>query len=298
MTTQELDGLVAKFRSLPSSDNASLEDVRAAMMFFEKAFPVPDDARVDVIEANGVASEWVRAPNVPDNADKALLYLHGGGYTYCSPGTHRLLAYNLSAATAMPCLLPDYRLAPEHPFPAAVDDAVAANDWLLAQDYGADRIAIGGDSAGGGLTVATMLALKQQDKPLPGAAVCISPWTDLTMSGASIDGRAVADPMVQRSGLERCANWYLGDGDSKNPLASPYFGNLGGLPPMLIQVGSNEVLVDDAVRLSEKAKDAGVDVDYQCWDQMFHVWQLYAPRLSEGRDAIAKIGDFLNLHVA
>ncbi|MBT5083735.1 MAG: alpha/beta hydrolase [Rhodospirillaceae bacterium] len=309
MTTQELEGLVAKFRKLPPSDDMSLEQVRDGMRFFETALPAPDDARVDVIETNGVAAEWVRAPNVADDANnpgRVLLYLHGGGYTYCGPGTHRLLAYNLSAATGMPCLLPDYRLAPEHPFPAAVDDAVAAYGWLLAQGYDAGRIAIGGDSAGGGLTVATMLALKQTAQPLPGAAVCISPWTDMTMSGASIDGRAAADPMVQRSGLERCANWYLGglggdgggDGDRENPLASPHFGDLTGLPPLLIQVGSNEVLLDDAARTAELAKKAGVEVNYQCWEEMFHVWQLYAPMLSEGRDAIAKIGEFLDLHVA
>ena len=296
MTTQELEKLVTNFRSLPPSDDLSLAELRANMVYLERALPVPDDAAVEVVDAGGVAAEWVRAPGAAA-AGKALLYLHGGGYAFCGPGTHRLLAYNLSAAAAMPCLLVDYRLAPEHPYPAALEDAVAAYSWLRDQGYKAGSLAVAGDSAGGGLTLAALLRLRQLDQTLPGAIACLSPWTDLTMTGASIAAKAAADPLVRGSGLERCAGWYLGDGDRSDPLASPLHGELSGLPPLLIQVGSEEVLLDDARRLAERAQAAGVSVDYQCWERMFHVWQLYAPMLSEGRDAIAAIGKFLNQHV-
>jgi len=197
----------------------------------------------------------------------------------------------------MPCLLPDYRLAPEHPYSAAIEDAVAAYGWMLTQGYGADRLAVAGDSAGGGLALATMLRLQQLGQPLPAATACLSPWTDLTMTGASIQGKVAADPLVTPASLERCAAWYLGDGDRSDPLASPLLGDLTGLPPLLIQVGSEEILLDDASRLAAQAEAAGVTVAYQCWDQMFHVWQLYAPMLSEARDAIAGLGDFLGQHV-
>ena len=297
MSTVELERLVANFRKLGGAGEVSLEERRASLSYLEKALPVAEDARVEVVDAAGVPAEWVRAPSVTDDDDKALLYLHGGGYAFCGPGTHRLLAYNLSQATGMSCLLLDYRLAPEHPFPAAIEDAAAAYGWLLDRGYQADRMAVAGDSAGGGLTLATMARLGQMGHPLPGAIACLSPWTDMTMTGASIQGKAAADPLVKHDSLENCAQWYLGDGDRSDTLASPLFADLSGLPPLLIQVGSEEILLDDAVRLAARAEQAGVTVDYQCWEQMFHVWQLYAPMLSEARDAVAAIGDFLNQHV-
>jgi len=303
MTTMELERLVANFRGLARSGESSLEDLRANLVFLERALPVPEDAIVERINAGGaaggVAGEWVSAPGAAPNLGpgKALLYLHGGGYAFCGPGTHRLLAYNLSRATGMKCLLLDYRLAPEHPFPAAIEDAVAAYEWLLGQGFEASRLAVAGDSAGGGLALATMARLRSRGQALPGALACLSPWTDLTMAGASITAKAADDPLVTRSSLERCAAWYLGQGDRGDPLASPLLGDLSALPPLLIQAGSEEILLDDAARLAARAEQAGVTVDYQCWDQMFHVWQLYGPMLSEARDAITAIGDFLNEHI-
>ncbi len=301
MTAAELDRLVENFRKLERNGEESLEDIRANLIHLERALPVPEDARVEALDAGGVPAEWVRAPAAEAASDKALLYLHGGGYAFCGPGTHRLLAYNLSQTTGMACLLLDYRLAPEHPYPAAVEDAVAAYDWLLAQGYPADNLAVAGDSAGGGLTLATMLELRRCNHPLPGAIACLSPWTDMTISGASIAGNAAADPLVRRESLQRCAEWYLGaegGADPTDPLVSPLLGDLNGLPPLLIQVGSEEILLDDAARLAVRAEQAGVAVEYQCWENMFHVWQLYAPMLSEAREAIAGIAGFIKRHTS
>jgi len=221
MTVSELNRLVTSFRKRRDRGGESLEESRASLTALEAFLPVAEDAIGATVSAGGVPAEWVRAPNVGADVDKALLYLHGGGYCYCGPGTHRLLAYNLSRATGMKCLLLDYRLAPEHPYPAAVEDAVAAYAWLLAQGYDARRLAVAEDSAGGSLTLALVAALHRQGRPLPGALATLSPWTDLTMNGGTIQGLAEADPLVQPINLERCANWYMGDGDRSEPLASP-----------------------------------------------------------------------------
>src|SRR6202795_3038223 len=187
----------------------------------------------------------------------------------------------------------NYRLAPEHPFPAAVDDSVAAYRWMLAQGLKPNRIAVAGDSAGGGLTVATLVAIRNAKLPVPGAGVCLSPWIDMEGLGESMKTRAAADPVVQREGLLGMAAAYLGGQNARTPLAAPLYADLKGLPPLLIQVGEAETLLDDSIRLAERARKSGVDVTLEPWADMIHVWQLFAPVLPEGSEALTAAGRFI-----
>jgi acetyl esterase/lipase len=225
-----------------------------------------------------------------------LLYLHGGGYVIGSIHTHKGLIAGLSAAAHCRALALDYRLAPEHRYPAAVDDAVAAYRWLLDAGFSPSRIAIAGDSAGGGLALATLVALRAAGDPLPAAAVPISPWTDLEGTGDSMKTHVDKDPMVEPGGLLGMARLYLGDADPRQPTASPLHADLTGLPPLLIQVGELETLLDDATRIAASAQKRGVAVTLEVWPEMVHVWHLFAPMVPEGRDAIARIGAFLKQH--
>jgi len=222
-----------------------------------------------------------------------VLYLHGGGYVIGSPRSHRHLAAAVARASAARALLLDYRLAPEHPFPAALDDAVAAYEWLLGQGLDARRIVVAGDSAGGGLTVATLLALRDRGRPLPAAGVCISPWVDLTCSAQSYTSKAAVDPIVTQESVTMLAKAYVGAGDVKAPLVSPLYANLAGLPPLLVHVGSDEVLLDDALGLGERARKAGVDVQVEEWPAMIHVWHWFQPMLEDAERATKAIGEFV-----
>jgi len=210
-----------------------------------------------------------------------------------SINTHRSLAGEISRAAQATVLLVDYRMAPEDPFPAAVDDGVASLQWLIDQGYAAKNIAVGGDSAGGGLALATLVAARDKDVPMPGAAVAISPWLDMTCSNESYQTRADADPMVTSYGLKRMAALYVNDGDPKHPYASPNLADLNGLPPLLIHVGRDEVLLDDSVKFGEKAKAASLDCTLEIWDGMIHVWHAFHPMLDEGKKGIERVGEFL-----
>jgi acetyl esterase/lipase len=209
-----------------------------------------------------------------------------GGYVAGSCATARPVAAGIAVAGRCPVLALDYRLAPESPFPAALDDAVAAFRWMVAQGFAADRVAIAGDSAGGGLAVATAVALRDQGGPLPGALLCFSPWTDLTMSGDSCTGRAKVDPIVSGAALRSFADAYAPGESLRAPLLSPLYADLTGLPPMLIQVGGNEALFSDSERLAAAARAAGVEVTLETWDGMWHVWQGQAAMLPEGKRAV------------
>jgi monoterpene epsilon-lactone hydrolase len=291
MTVAQLDSLVTLLRSRPAPEKPDIGLSRAG---FEKMAGVlggAPDAKCEPVDAGGVPAEWVAAPGI--DAERAVLYLHGGGYAIGSLNTHRRLAYDISAASGARVLVIDYRLAPEHPFPAAVDDAATAWRWMLAQGLDPKRIAIAGDSAGGGLTIATLVNLRDQKLGLPGCAVAISPWVDLEGLGASITGRAAQDPMVQKEGLLWMAGMYLAGKDAKTPLAAPLHADLKGLPPILVQVGTAETLLDDATRIAEKLHQAGVDVKLAIWPNMLHVFPLFAPILSEGRDGCLEIGNFI-----
>jgi len=187
----------------------------------------------------------------------------------------------------------DYRLAPEHPHPAAVDDAISAYQWLLDQRIAPAKLAIAGDSAGGGLTIATLLALRDRGVPLPAAGVAISPWTDMACDSESYSTRADVDPMVTQVGLKQMADWFLGSKDARDPLASPLRADLAGLPPLLVHVGDHEVLLDDGVGIAERARDAGVDVTVEVWPEMIHVWHAFVGIIPESQEAIERIAAFL-----
>ena len=192
----------------------------------------------------------------------------------------------------------DYRWAPEEPFPAALDDCVAAYRWLVSSGRAVPRkVVLVGDSAGGNLVAAMLLALKQTGDVLPAAGVCISPIFDLALTGDSVISRAERDPMILQSSLQKCSTAYRGNSDPRNPLMSPLYGDLSGLPPLLLQCGSEEMLRDDSVRLAAKARAAGVDVTFEEWDEMVHVWHLFADRLADGRKALARVGEFVRAHI-
>ena len=248
----------------------------------------------------GMPAEWVVADQAA--ADQRLLYLHGGGYVICSPGTHRDLAGRISQAAGVAVLVLDYRLAPEHPYPAAVHDALAALRWMYTHGpkgaAPARATFVAGDSAGGGLTLATLIAARDAGVRLPNAAVAISAWTDLACTGNTMRTRADVDPMVTEAVLSRMVQDYLQGGDARQPLASPLYADLRGLPPLLMQVGDAEVLLDDTTRVADKARAAGVDVTVEIYPEMIHIFQLFAPILPEGQQAIERIGAFIRAHTS
>jgi monoterpene epsilon-lactone hydrolase len=291
MADRGIDVVRAHLAKLPPSDSLTTAERRAQYERAEKVFPTPAEVKVERVNAPAAPAEWLRPPSAMPG--RVVLYLHGGGYVIGSPRSHRHLAAAIAGAAEASALLLDYRLAPEHPFPAAVEDATAAYRWLLDQAIAPERIVIAGDSAGGGLTVATLLALREARVPLPAGGVCISPWVDLTCSGGSYGTKADADPIVQRSGVEEMARAYLGAAPPRTPLASPLFADLRGLPPLLIHVGSDEVLLDDAVQLEARAKAAGVDATLEVYDRMIHVWHWFLPMLEEAESAVAAIGRFV-----
>lgn len=265
----------------------SLADARNELDALSSVFPVDPDITVTPEDAGGVPAEWLEAPEI--DAGRVVLYFHGGAYTQGSLLSHRSLCGRLSRACRARVLAVDYRLAPEHPHPAAVEDATTAYRWSLAQGREPHQIVVAGDSAGGGLTTATLLALRDDGAPLPAGAVLLSPWVDLTMSGDSIESRAEQDPICSPASLQESATWYVGDGDPAAPLVSPLFADLSGLPPVLILVGTAEVLLDDATRLADAARQAGVDVTLEVQDDLIHVYPMLAG-IPEADQAVDRIG--------
>ncbi len=254
---------------------------------------LPVDIHCQIVNVNGIPGEWIEAPG----ADRGtILYLHGGAYTLGSINTHRELVARLSRSTGLRALAIDYRLAPENPYPAAVEDASKAYHWLLTQGIDPAQMIIAGDSAGGGLTLATLVTLRDAGESLPAGAVCISPWTDLACTGDCKQDKAQLDKILNPDGLTRSAKSYAGGHDLRSPLISPLYANLKGLPPLLIQVGTDEILLDDATRIAEKAKIAGVDVTLEIWDEMFHVFQM-VPFLPETKKAMGQIADFVSRNI-
>ncbi|WP_439855963.1 alpha/beta hydrolase [Pseudomonas yamanorum] len=243
--------------------------------------------------ANTVPVRWIKTPG--GNEQQVLIYLHGGGFKMGSLTSHHDLMVRLSQAAGCQVLGVDYRLLPEYGFPAALLDVLAVYDWLLAEGFKPGQLVIAGDSAGGGLCAATLLALRDRGQVLPAAAVLLSPWTDLSASGASYGTRALTDPIHQRPMILALAEQYLGEGgDPFNPLASPLHGDLAGLPPLLVQVGDRETGLDDSTLFAAKARAAGVTVTLEVWPQMIHVFQQFAAELPEAREAITRIGAFVH----
>jgi epsilon-lactone hydrolase len=255
------------------------------------AAPMPEGVVIERRQLAGLNTEWFAGPGCAPH--RVLLHLHGGGYVMGSCDSHRPLTARLAVACGMQAALPEYRLAPEHPFPAALEDAVAAYQALLDTGFEPGRIVLAGDSAGGGLCLSTLCALRDAGMPLPAAAVLLSPWTDMTFGGESIRTRAEADPWLCPELLEPMLQRFAPNVDRQDPRISPLFAELGGLPPMLVQVGDQEILLSDSTRLAERARAAGVEVELEVFPEVWHVFQLFAPVLPDADEALSKIGDFV-----
>ncbi len=291
MASSEHQALVEILRNQPVLDGATIQDKRAGMETMAAGAPLPEGTVVEAVDDGGVPAEWVSDGS--SSGDGVVLYLHGGGYCIGSMATHRAMAARFAAAGRARVLNVDYRLAPEHPHPAAVDDAVAAYRWLLGTGVAPAQVVIGGDSAGGGLVVAALVALRDGGDPLPAGGFCLSPWVDLECAGETFDTKADVDPMCSREGLSEMAAAYAGGHDLRSPLVSPVHADLTGLPPLLIHVGTAETLLDDSVRLAERARAAGVEVHLEAWDDLVHVFQAFAPMVPEAVEAIDGIGTFV-----
>jgi monoterpene epsilon-lactone hydrolase len=289
MSITEIDAVRELLRSRPRP--VGFAERRNRLDAIGSASPLACDISLAAIDANGVPAEWSLAPG--SDPSRVLLFLHGGGYCSGSIASHRGMVTEVGRAARVRTLAAGYRLAPEHPFPAALEDALAVYGFLLDQGIAAERIAIGGDSAGGGLALAAITSLRDAGKPLPGCAWLVSPWVDLQMTGASLSEKANVDPLIQKPYLEELASAYLAGADPAGPLVSPLHADLTGVPALLVQVGSAETLLDDALRLTRKAGAADVPVSLEVWPHMIHAWHLWAAQLEDGRRAIESAGAFI-----
>lgn len=277
-----------------SAENFDLQALRTAMS--ATLIPVPEDTKFEKVNIEGISAEWVLDPDA--KVDHRLAYFHGGFYVAGSLDMAHPISARISKASGCAVLLVDYRLAPENPFPAAVDDALTSFRWLRQNSPNgqtpAEKIFISGDSAGGGLTLAAIMKLRDEGDELPDAAVTISALTDFALTGESIRSRSEVDPLIRNTRLlPDIGELYLSGTDPQTPLASPLYGDFSGFPPLLIQVGDYEVLLNDSTRLAEKAKSAGVDVKLEVEPEMFHNFQHFAPLFPEAQQAIDRIGEFI-----
>ncbi|MFQ5563858.1 MAG: alpha/beta hydrolase [Parvularculaceae bacterium] len=254
----------------------------------------PAGVSIHKVEDGGVRGEWHRPTGV--RAQLTVLYLHGGGYVFCSPRTHRSLTCAMAREFPAELFSLDYRLAPEHPFPAAVEDARAAYEWLLDGGVDPARLAVAGDSAGGGLALALLVALRDEGRSLPSCAVLYSPWTDLAMTGASLEENDASDVLFRADGICEAPAKYLNGADPKTPLISPLYADLSGLPPLLAFASASEVLRDDSTRLVERAKSAGVDAKLVLRDGLAHVWPVFQGWFPEAREALGETASFVRKH--
>jgi acetyl esterase/lipase len=295
MPSKEYKDILELLASMPDTSGLSFEERRSNFEEQISQLPVAESVSCEPVSAGGIPAEWIVPAEAPKR--KVILYLHGGGYCIGSINTHRGMVSHIARVAETRALLIDYRLAPENPFPAALEDSTAAYKWLLSQGIVAGDIIIAGDSAGGGLTISTLVSLKEKGIPSPAAAVLISPWVDLAITGDSIISKADIDPMVTKEGLIEMAEAYMGDTDPRTPLASPLFADLEDLPPMLIHVGTAEILLDDAIRIFDHARKAGVEVTLNKAEGMCHVWHFFTIMLPEALEAIEEVARFMRKHL-
>lgn len=289
-----IDEVRARLKATPPTAGSFQERRDRWEALFTALCPTPDGTVVEPLPAP-LQGEWVRGPGVPVDAANVLIYIHGGGFTAGTAVAYRGLSSRYSTASGCRVMAIDYRFAPEQPYPAALDDCVAAYRWL-ARRTPPQRIALAGDSAGGNLVVALLLRLRDAGDPLPAACAAVSPIYDMALTGESVTARADRDPAILPSSLRACSAAYIGDADRKTPCASPLYADLHGLPPLLLQCGSEEMLRDDSARLAAKAKAAGVDTTFEEWPDMIHVWHLYATTVPEAREGIERLGAFVRRH--
>ena len=281
----------------PTDHEPTLDELRAACdQWMTTNVPAPPELLTEQVDADGVRCLWAWMPGT--STERTVFYLHGGAYVVGSPAAWCGFAAALSQAADARVLLIDFRLAPENPHPAAVVDALTAYRWLTKATSLPAQIAVAGESAGGGLTLALLTALRDAGEELPAASVFISPWVDMTLSGASLDDRADLDPFTSKPGLELNVGAYLQGQDPKAPSASPLFTDLTGLPPSLILVGTNDALLDDSTRLADRARHAGVVVTLNVVDEMYHMWPFMSAFLPEAREAVEQIGEYVRTHTS
>ncbi len=278
---------------ISSNYNKPLDQLRIKLLRDTQFLKPPKDVEITPVYASGVSAEWLMP--VGATPEKVMIYLHGGGYVMGSPATHRSIVARLAKACGIRALSIDYRLAPEHPFPAALEDSMTAYQWVIDQGVSPKNILIAGDSAGAGLTLATLISLRDKSEPLPAMALCISPWTDLTLTGSSLTTNAKIDPYISHDLLKLGAH-YIAESEAQLPLISPLYADLKGLPPLLIHAGTDEVLLSDSTRLAEAARNAGVKVTIKIWERMWHDFHLWAPYVPEANQAIEEIREFVKNH--
>jgi acetyl esterase/lipase len=294
MSAEELRLLIEQMRGGPLDFEADPAAIRETFDGMLATFPVEEGITFQDMSLGGVPTVQSTEPGA--DLGRTLLYFHGGAYVAGSPTGYRALWSRVASAAGVRGVAPAYRLAPEHPFPAAVDDAVAAYRALLEEGVEPGGLAVAGDSAGGGLAMALLLAARDQGLPLPSSLTLLSPWVDLTCTGASMETRAAADPSLTPAGLRQRAGDYLAGQDAGHPLASPLRADLRGLPPMLIHVGTAEVLLDDAIRLAARGAECDVRASLEIWPSLVHVFAAFSFALGEGREAISHCGSFIRSH--
>jgi epsilon-lactone hydrolase len=296
MPSPEAARAIQEWRDLVSGPRGTLDEMRQHADDYFANRPLLPGLKVEHAEVGGVPGDWLTMPGA--DAARVALYIHGGAFVLCSPRGYRPLGARIAKATRARTFLVDYRLAPEHPFPAAIQDSADAYRGILAQGVAPSSIVIAGDSAGGNLVIATLLSLRDSAVPLPAAGVCISPWVDLECVGESMKSKADVDPLCTYDSMIAEAALYLNGHSARDPLASPIHADLRGLPPLLIQVGTEETLLDDSTRLARRAEESGVTVRLEVFDGMPHVWHAFASYLPEGQEAIDKIGQFVDSRTA